>query len=374
MGAHNSLKTLLVNDIPDPYTMKCICHSLALFASYASEKLPDDAEKLVRSIYSYMHHSYKRQSSFQEFQIFYNIKPHKLLHPSQTRWLSLISAVSRVLEQYDALQNYFRIEAFDQASGADEINSMLNNPLYPRILSACKFLLSCFLKPDYLKNTKLENIQYHNQQNFLPIDDIYLGPKVAAEFTKHNISQTVKNNIKTKCLFFYIEAVSQIYKRFPFNSREIKILELLTVMSPSNIHKTESIVPLGLMFPNMVNDINALDREIRELKFANFDFSLDEIEFWKEVCNFKKGDNSLVFPELSRFINILFTLPHSSACVERLFSATNINKTKLRNSLGSETLSGILHSKRLISFNNTSCFNFPITEDLINKHNNTMYR
>nr|CAI5849290.1 unnamed protein product [Callosobruchus analis] len=201
MGAHNSLKTLLVNDIPDLYTMKCICHSLALCASYASEKLPDDAEKLVRSIYSYMHHSYTRQSSFQEFQIFCNIKPHK------------------VLEQYDTLQNYFRIEAFDQASGADEINAMLSNPLnkiyllfleyilptftdlniefqsenskiyslYPRILSACKFLLSCFLKPDYLKNPKLENIQYHNQQNFLPIDDIYLGPKVAAEFTKHNI-------------------------------------------------------------------------------------------------------------------------------------------------------------------------------------------
>nr|CAI5861430.1 unnamed protein product [Callosobruchus analis] len=42
MGAHNSLKTLLVNDIPDLYTMKCICHSLALCASYASEKLPDE--------------------------------------------------------------------------------------------------------------------------------------------------------------------------------------------------------------------------------------------------------------------------------------------------------------------------------------------
>lgn len=57
--------------------------------------------------------------------------------------------------------------------------------LYPRILSACKFLLSCFLKSDYLKNSKLGNIQYHNPQIFFSIDDIYLGPKVAAEFTKH---------------------------------------------------------------------------------------------------------------------------------------------------------------------------------------------
>nr|CAI5848102.1 unnamed protein product [Callosobruchus analis] len=73
----------------------------------------------------------------------------------------------------------------------------------------------------------------------------------------------------------------------------------------------------------MVNDINALDREFRELKFSNFDFSLNEIEFWKEVCNSKKCDNNLVLPELSQFINILFTLPHSSACVERLFIFCN---------------------------------------------------
>ncbi|CAH1998592.1 unnamed protein product [Acanthoscelides obtectus] len=36
-----------------------------------------------------MHPRFKR---FSEFQTFFNIKPHKLLHSSQTRWLSLISA------------------------------------------------------------------------------------------------------------------------------------------------------------------------------------------------------------------------------------------------------------------------------------------
>ncbi|CAH1969775.1 unnamed protein product [Acanthoscelides obtectus] len=386
--------------------MKCICHSLALCASFACEKFPDDPEKLVRSIYSYMHRSYKRQSELRKFKSFFNIKPHKLLHASQTRWLSLISAVSRILEQYDATQHYFRVEAFDKVSASDEINSMLNNPLnkiylllleyilptftnlnlefqsekpkicniYPQMLSACKFLLSCFLKPDYLINKGLEYIQYHNPENFLSIDEIYWDPKAAAELTKHGLKETVRNNIKTKCLNFYIEAVDQLYKRFPFNSRETKILQLLTILSPPNIKTTESIALLAFLFPNLVNDINTLDREFRHLKFSNFDFSLDETEFWKEVRNAKRGDNSLIFPELANFVNVLFALPHSSASVERLFFEINLNKTKMRNKLGSKTMNGILHSERLISLNNDSCFNFSVTEDIINRHNNSMYK
>lgn len=43
-------KENLVGFAADLYVMKCICHSLALCASYVCEKLPDDAEKLVRSV------------------------------------------------------------------------------------------------------------------------------------------------------------------------------------------------------------------------------------------------------------------------------------------------------------------------------------
>lgn len=38
MGSRHSLKTLLAKDIPTLFSMKCICHSLALCASYASAK------------------------------------------------------------------------------------------------------------------------------------------------------------------------------------------------------------------------------------------------------------------------------------------------------------------------------------------------
>ena len=88
LAAHNSLSSLLKKDIPPLLIIKCICHSFALCASYACLKLPRSIEDLARDIYSYFHCSPKRVGEFEEFQRFADIKPHKLLHPSQTSWIS----------------------------------------------------------------------------------------------------------------------------------------------------------------------------------------------------------------------------------------------------------------------------------------------
>jgi len=58
-GNHHSVKSLLEHDVPNIFVMKCLCHSLALCASYACEKIPSDVEELLRDIYSYMKYSFK---------------------------------------------------------------------------------------------------------------------------------------------------------------------------------------------------------------------------------------------------------------------------------------------------------------------------
>lgn len=85
MGENHSLKTMLTNDVPGLFVLKCTCHSLALCASYACLKLPRGPEDFVRDIHSYMKYSFKRTSEFREFQQFVDAKPHKLLLPAQTR-------------------------------------------------------------------------------------------------------------------------------------------------------------------------------------------------------------------------------------------------------------------------------------------------
>ncbi|KAJ8932908.1 hypothetical protein NQ314_014352 [Rhamnusium bicolor] len=51
--------------------------------------------------------SSKRQCEFMKFQDFAKTEPLKMLHPSQTRWLSLIEVVERILQQWSTLLLYF---------------------------------------------------------------------------------------------------------------------------------------------------------------------------------------------------------------------------------------------------------------------------
>lgn len=183
MGVHNSLSTKLKDDVPNRFILKCTCHSFSLCANYACKKLPKVCEELARKIYIYFQHSYKRQHEFEQFQIFVEIKPHKLLQPSQTRWLSLHQVVARLLEQYNALVLYFTDQANQNLDKAQFILARLRDPsiklyyhfldfvlpyfnalnlemqsenvkihtLYQKIENVLKTFLDCYLKKDYLE-------------------------------------------------------------------------------------------------------------------------------------------------------------------------------------------------------------------------------
>ncbi|XP_076049726.1 zinc finger protein 862-like [Oratosquilla oratoria] len=107
MGENNSLTSRLRENLKGITIFRCICHSIHLAASEAAKVLPRKCEDLVRNIYSFFSHSAKRRYEQKEFQEFCNVKPHRILHPCQTRWLSLYQAVARILEQWQALKLYF---------------------------------------------------------------------------------------------------------------------------------------------------------------------------------------------------------------------------------------------------------------------------
>lgn len=88
-GNKKGVQMLFQKEVPDIYIQGCVCHSLPLCSSNACLQLPKSVEALARDIINYFSHSSKRQNDFTVFQIFTEIKPHKLLKLSQTRWLSL---------------------------------------------------------------------------------------------------------------------------------------------------------------------------------------------------------------------------------------------------------------------------------------------
>lgn len=405
MGEHHSLKTLLKGDIPHLFVLKCICHSLALCSSYACEKIPKEIEDFVRNVYTYMAYSYKRQMEFKSFQDFADVKPHKLLHPSQTRWLSLLSVIKRVLEQYNALKLYFRTQYVeDGLLQSEKIYNQLENPctklyleflnyilplfinlniefqsetpcihlIYSRITTTYKTLLECYIKPEYLRNTDISLLQFRNPRYFLNLEDIYYGPVLMNIFLSEDISELQKKNLRIKCLDFYVEAAFQLYKRFPLNTDFVKSLKNLNFLDPINKDDITSLAPVVAAFPYAVHDINALDREWRLLRNSSFNQDCDMAAYWKNVLFVKRGDKLPMYPNLIQLVKYILCLPHSSAAVERIFSVINLNKTKIRNRLDTNSLTGILHTKRLLD--SEPCYNLTVTTEMLSKHNNNIYK
>lgn len=192
MGVNHSVSKLLKDDCPDLFIMKCICHSFHLVSSYACAELPSYSEDLVTDVYNYIQKSPKRICKFKELQCFLGYEPHKILHPCQTRWLSLLPAIKRVREQFETLKLFFvdEVKSFDKTNkscASHNILSMLNNPeiylyfcfleyvlpffndlnrlfqsekpkvqtLYKDIEDITRALLSNFMDNSYVKNTKI---------------------------------------------------------------------------------------------------------------------------------------------------------------------------------------------------------------------------
>ncbi|CAH0552720.1 unnamed protein product [Brassicogethes aeneus] len=129
MGRYNSVASRFREQCPGIVIFKCICHSLHICCSQACKNLPRTCEDLARNVYTFFNASSKRQFEYKEFQKFAEVEIHKILHPSQTRWLSLGQVVTRILEQWPALQLFFNKKYLEERLlAAEQIHSSLNDP------------------------------------------------------------------------------------------------------------------------------------------------------------------------------------------------------------------------------------------------------
>jgi len=114
-GQNNSVLIRIKNAVPDIYVLKYFCHSFHLVVSYSCECLSKTAE-LVHYTYNFFKNLPNRQRSYEEFLHFVQCQPHTILKPCQTLWFSLSQCVSRILEQWPALQQFFISEAMETKS------------------------------------------------------------------------------------------------------------------------------------------------------------------------------------------------------------------------------------------------------------------
>lgn len=417
MGQFNSVSSRMRDLFPGLFVMKCICHSLHLVSSEACKVLPRRCEDLARQIYSFFSQSCKRQCQFKEFQKFLDIKVHKILHPSQTRWLSLSSVVTRIIEQWEPLKLFFIDKWATEKLGVTEsIVQQLNDPftkayylflewilpkfanlnqyfqtskvvlnvLHEKMVITYKELLCTFLKHNYVMQTPIHMIDPSDNSMILRNSELYLGVKVATWISQKVIIQRpdLLNDFKKRCQEFIKESCLQIKKRYDFSD---PILPLLNVLSPKVAlsSKQRSTYPtlsnLCLLLPRIVdpsneNLIQIIDDQWRSLPFIQFPKNITNEEsvdvFWAKILNYKSGSETKDFYELGKFCLDILTLPHSNADCERLFSKINRTKTSSRNRLITSTVASTVMTSECVSFSsvpNGNCVHFEPNKNLMDR-------
>lgn len=225
MGVEKSVSALFRMDCPGIVIMKCICHSINLCASEACKVLSRTCEDVAREIFNYFKNSAKRKSHFRDFQEFYNVPVLKILHPCQTRWLSLQAVVDRILNQWVALKAFFiEKKLTDRLVSVEHIVKGLSCPLvhltffflqwvlpkfnnlnklfqsekpviaqmYASVCKTYKDLLRSYMDQDYVNKTPVEKIDPSNSEKFLRLENMYLGVEVMTFMQKPKILQNAQ--------------------------------------------------------------------------------------------------------------------------------------------------------------------------------------
>ena len=127
MGSDNGFQAHMRKEIPHVFVRGCVCHSFALCANAASNRLPSWLEAFIKNVCFYFSRSSKRNHQFQLIQEVVQVEQHKVLKLCETRWLSREAVIDRIIEQWDALHLFFQTEAaVDKVDGAGQILQVMN--------------------------------------------------------------------------------------------------------------------------------------------------------------------------------------------------------------------------------------------------------
>ena len=245
--------------------------------------------------------------------------------------------------------------------------------LYITVSSEYKNILSFFIKEDILRAKKLSTIDPCNKSNHKNVDDVYLGGRAMSHLIKEPFEDDALTlRFRNDCLKVLVELAFRMRKRFLFS--EDGIIAKLRVLDPkvaSDTHQSPStIIPLSVHFPPLVPEaiLNYLDDQ-----WSCFRLSADKLtipteiipKYWQSLSNVKDALNGSNFSLLSCFMTNLTILPHSSACVEKIFSKVNCVKTKITNALKTETVEDRLLAKQSITRNEATCATWQSMKTLI---------
>lgn len=405
VGDKNSFVSSLVAEDPEMIVFPCICHNFCRIIDYASKSLPTYLDELIHNIYGYNPRRGKRLQELEEIQSY-------IRSSCPRRYSLLLECSQRILQQWIPLFNFFAMqntEHLDTLASKilDCMNSLytkaylqfLNYTLniikkFDEAFQSSKILLHVlsadsiallwqiggnFIKSDILQNSNLTEIDVFDENNLLPLESMFLSEEVRK--TVNEIRNTTDSHDKIidfykDCRKFYQLVYQCAVKRLPLNDAFFKSLEFLdpSVALDNTKHK-DQVRYIAQKFSSKCADKDYLIDEWYRLGFLpplekEKLLKLDIIEFWLTIGRIEKYG----FNNISALAMMCLTLPHSNADVERFFSISNKITNQNKNKVKPETVAAICRVKLDFKNTNTYCYNYTITDDMFDLHNENMYK
>ncbi|QQP52716.1 Uncharacterized protein FKW44_004950, partial [Caligus rogercresseyi] len=409
VGKNNSVFRHLQKVNPQIKLLKCVCHSIQLCVSRAVETLPRNLEYIVAHSYSWFSHSAVRRREYVKVYGLINPgeMPLKLVQMSSTRWLSIHDCCARILSQWDELKLHFQLSKDSQRSYDAEIlfqmysdpanklyiqflmpflqefnriNKLFQqdsgNPFKMRecLLEFFHSLLARVVRPERIPTFDSDLLSVSIIPDpLLPVGAVNYGITVMMALEEARMDSKVEMSFKGRYRDFVVEACRQVQNRLPAN---VHLWKSMTAFSPRSI-LSQSKAPLNSIsvLPLYVGDLAALETQYQVMAFHPWTTTDDcQAEaFWVEVFNYRNSSGEQAFRDLAQFALSLLAMPLSNADVEWVFSQMALVKSKLRNRMGQETLSSILHVRYGLRWQGKCCRDFEPTADMLLRFNSRMY-
>lgn len=334
-----------------------------------------------------------------------------MLRPCETRWLSVGSAIERVLRHWDSLRQYFAdINCDNDVYVVKELSQMFNDPknkvlltfvhkhiselqslnktfqatyidapkLADELLAYYFGILSVIVTPNGVRLAKSSSspLEFDFDPFLREHSTVHLGYKFQRD-APIVFSTSELPAITSQLIDFITEIVRQIRKRLPDN---LTVLRKANALEPSRVIGAPSFsddVSLLAIFYERLEGVEVAVVEAEWRRLVNIDLkSTNETpleDFWAEVTNIRSLEDHQSYPGLSKIASAVLCLPTSNASVERVFSVMATVKTKQRNRMFIRTLAAVIAVRAGMRRNGQDCSTFKPLPRMFEKMNANMY-
>jgi len=415
-GATNRLQA----EFPYIIVVHDLCHALNLVLKSSILKFSKKHQKIIKKICSLFAQSPKQAAILKGIQMQNQIsnqdsKVLQVLRLVETRWSSFVDCLSRILDIKESLITYFNqygsqeekeylssekilmfkllhcltsqvhvyIKIFEEENidiislvrNLKECGALFGDYIYKITSSQSdddyvdKDQLFKKLKPYFTQETNQEQYYESIKRNFEDFKVYFLARHPNFNNELASLSEENQNNFFNAAKAFLEEALLQLRDYLPWKDSQILLLAdsflLKTQYASTNLNN------LAAQFSNIISkdELSLFNLETSRLTFAGLDVrkrikkgGANYLEGWKQV----EQD----FPLIYRLARAIWTLPYSSASIERNFSVMGDIKTIKRNKLSLPNLEACLLTKQALSKPNESDEDAFSTTEILSRYSN----